>query len=78
MCICHRGQKKSTVQYSATTRFPYIVVLILTFGCQLTQYYNSITAIYILLHGTALASFPDLPASFGTRSEAEGLVSQVT
>ncbi len=25
-----------------------------------------------------LASFPDLPASFGTRSEAEGLVSQVT
>ncbi len=25
-----------------------------------------------------LASFPDLPASFGMRSEAEGLVSQVT
>ncbi len=25
-----------------------------------------------------LASSPDLPASFGTQSEAEGLVSQVT
>ncbi len=32
---------------------------------------------FVSAHCVALASFPDLTASFGTRSEAEGLVSQV-